>query len=86
MGKEVKTFFYVDKHDNHKSTFAVIDDNREIRDLAVIEKIGAALEDFGFGKKGVCNSVAYNLAYHNYAELDCSMGSYEFGVETAIAL
>lgn len=86
MAKQVKTFYYVDKHDNHKSTFAAIDDDKEIRSLEVIDKIGAALHEFGFGRKGICNSVAYELVYQGSAELDCTMGSYAFGYEVAFMI
>jgi hypothetical protein len=47
----------------------------------VVEKIRDELEVCGFGRKGVCGSVAWELAYHETAELECQMGRYQFGIE-----
>lgn len=82
MVKQIKVFFYVDTGDNTKSAFAAVDADEEIS-LDKIAEMGSVLESFGFGKKGVCNSIAWELARTGYAEHSCQMGNYEFGVETA---
>lgn len=55
--------------------------SKELRDMSVIEKIGAEIELHGFDRRGVCNSVAWELAYHGNAQLNCTMGQYNFGIE-----
>lgn len=81
MSKTAKVLYYVDMNDNHKSAFLVVDNSQDLRDIKVVEKIRDELETCGFGKKGVCSSVAWELAHNEAAELECQMGKYQFGIE-----
>ena len=81
--RQAKIFYYVDTKDNTKSPFAVAYEDSEIRNDIIIQKLGEELESAGFGKKGECNSIAWELVHHGTAEHTCQMGNYEFGVETA---
>lgn len=80
---KMRILYYVDVNDNTKTSFMVVSERIDLRNLNTIEKIGKELEEHGFGKKGVCNSIAYELAYHGSAEWECQMGKYEFAIEEA---
>ena len=81
MSNTARVLYYVDMDDNHKSAFLVVDSSQDLRDIKVVEKIRDELEVCGFGRKGVCGSVAWELAHHETAELECQMGRYQFGIE-----
>ena len=83
MSKTARVLYYVDMDDNHKSAFLVVDSSQDLRDIKVVEKIRDELEACGFGRKGVCGSVAWELAHNESAELVCQMGTYQFGIEDA---
>ena len=78
----IKVLYYVDKDDNTKGSLMAYPSDKDLRFIDIIEKIGQVLHEANFGEKiGICNSVAYELAYHGSAELTCQMGNYEFGWE-----
>ena len=77
----IKIIYYVDTDDNTKTSLMAFDSNKELRDMSVIEKIGAEIELHGFDRRGICNSVAWELAHYGSAQLDCAMGQYDFGIE-----
>ena len=77
----IKIIYYVDNADNYKAPIMAFENSKELRDMEVIEQIGEQIELHNFGKRGVCNSVAWELAYHGNAQLNCTMGQYNFGIE-----
>ena len=79
--KDVKIIYYVDTADNYKSSIIAFDANKNLKSMDVIEQIGKTLEEHGFGKRGVCNSIAWELVYHGSAHHECLWGKYDFGIE-----
>ena len=77
-----KILYYVDTDDNTKGALMAYPSDKDLRDTETIEEIGQVLHEANFGeKKGICNSIAWELAYHGEAETTCGMGRYEFGWE-----
>lgn len=79
--KTIKVLYHVDIDDNTKTPFMAFESDKELRNIEVIEQIGEQIELHGFGKRGVCNSVAWELVHNGSAVLTCIMGEYEFGID-----
>lgn len=77
----IKVLYYVDSDDNTKSSLMAFPSDKDLRNMEAIEQIGQVLHEAKFGDIVICNSVAWEVAYHGNAELICQMGTYEFGWE-----
>lgn len=86
MVKIVKVYFYVDMDDNTKSTFAVVPEDKDLRNKESIEEMSNELQAIGFGNNVVCQHIAESLVYTGEAEVICAMGFYKFGNESSIML
>lgn len=82
MNKSVKVVYYVDTEDNTKGCLCAIPSDKDLCNLDIVELIGKEIHSHGFDeRRGVCNSVAWELVRHKRAVLLSPMGKYEFGIE-----
>lgn len=80
-GKTMKVLYYVDAKDNTKTNFMITDSPKDLRGNRIMAKIAEELESVGFGTKAACESIVWDLAHNNSAEIVCEMGEYEFGID-----
>ena len=78
----IKVLYYVDIDDNTKANLVAFPSDKDLHNNETIEQIGKILYEGNFGdKKGISNSVAWEIVHNGVAELSCKMGNYEFGWE-----
>ena len=81
MKKAMKVLYYVDKKDNTKVNFLVTESPKDLRSNRIMNKITDELESIGFGSKGACETITWDLVHNGSAEIVCQMGEYDFGIE-----
>lgn len=79
--KTIKVICSVDSANKYKELIMAFESEKELRDVSVIEEIGKQIEMRGFGVRGICNSVAWELVHHGRAHLDSTMGEFDFVID-----